>query len=182
MNFVGLGNPGYELTRHNLGFMAVEHIAKELGVKFSDCGPGLICSVRGITLFKPNSFMNISGEKIKKFVDKFKIDVKELCVIHDDMDIPAFALRIKRGGGAGGHRGVESVIKWLGTREFLRIRLGIGRPTEGITPTEWVLSRFSKDEIDKLEDFLRIVFKTCMAIVEDGEERAMTIFNVMKPS
>jgi PTH1 family peptidyl-tRNA hydrolase len=134
----GLGNPGgrYERNRHNVGFMVVDHIARKWGISVKRmkgdvlCGSGRVAGVE-TTLAKPQPFMNLSGAPLRML----HVDAEDLVVIHDDMDIPFGQVRIKKSGGTGGHKGLESIRGALGTGEFLRVRFGIGRPPGDMDPT-----------------------------------------------
>ncbi len=160
----GLGNPGrkYEATRHNLGFRVVESLFDSAGCsglaewKTSDDLQVAEVAIAGERRFllKPQSFMNRSGEPLASFLRYRNIAVHKLVVVHDELDLPLGALRIKRGGGDGGHNGIRSVTQQLGTNDFVRVRLGIGRPVpmgaqgQGPAPevSDWVLGKFSGEE------------------------------------
>ena len=162
MLIVGLGNPGikYKNTRHNVGFMAVDYLAETSGVRFnksdfkSHWGKGNILG-REVILVKPQTFMNLSGKAVKVLADFFHIEPKGILVIYDDIDLELGAIRIRLGGGSGGHRGMQSIIEYLGANNFPRIRLGIGRPkneAEGLMlnaegdVADYVLSPFNSEE------------------------------------
>lgn len=161
--FCGLGNPGkeYELTRHNFGFLAVEYFAKNKGVSFR-VDPSIEAEVgnyreRAI-LLKPLTFMNLSGRAVKKALKKFSLQTEQLLVIYDDLDLPLGKIKLLPKGGSGGHRGVQSIIDYLGTTHFPRLRLGIGRPKDkNVDIKEYVLSPFSKTELVIVEKVLEIV-------------------------
>ena len=173
--FIGLGNIGkaYEKTKHNIGFLSLNFIAKSYGCRFKNIGFGFIAKLPNkILLFKPKSFMNICGEKVGVFCEHFNITPEELCIIHDDMDIPLSKIRIKRGGGDAGHKGIKSISENLQSKNFLRIRVGIGRPST-ISPTDWVLSEYQGD----LSSVLDLVKSAVETIIECGEEKAMNLYN-----
>jgi PTH1 family peptidyl-tRNA hydrolase len=150
---VGLGNPGrdYENTRHNIGFRAVDAIAKTYGLTFAKkqskalIGDGVIAD-RKVLVAKPQTYMNLSGEAVRGLVDFYKIPLRKVLVISDDMDIPAGTLRIREKGGAGGQKGLKSIAEHLGTQEFARMRIGIGRPPGRMDPAAYVLQDFDKSE------------------------------------
>jgi len=144
----GLGNPGarYAKTRHNLGFMVVDRIAEEEGLSWRRHDRALVTRWGSGWLMKPTTYMNASGEAVAPFVRYYKIAPERLLVIHDDMDLPLGRLRLRRGGSAGGQKGVRSVIAELGTDRFDRLRIGIGRPPAGWDAASWVLSEFSEEE------------------------------------
>ncbi|MBI5893933.1 MAG: aminoacyl-tRNA hydrolase [Deltaproteobacteria bacterium] len=137
MLIIGLGNPGarYEFTRHNIGFLAVDCIADKTDIPLNKksynavWGKGKI-SENDAAIAKPLAFMNLSGEAVKSLADFFCIETKDIIVIYDDVDLDFGTVRIKKRGGSSGHRGMESIIEKLGTNDFTRIRLGIGRPKD----------------------------------------------------
>ena len=148
---VGLGNPGkdYDKTRHNVGFDTVDALVKEYriaqsGEKFKAMyGKGMIGAEK-VILMKPLTFMNLSGEAVRAFVDYFKIDVKEeLIVVYDDIDLEPGNVRIRAKGSAGGHNGMKNIVKMLGTQEFTRVRIGVGAKPKGWDLADHVLSGFS---------------------------------------
>ncbi|MEW6307460.1 MAG: aminoacyl-tRNA hydrolase [Bacillota bacterium] len=142
---IGLGNPGerYAGTRHNLGFLVVNRLAADLAVKFTRQGQSLVAAGRlgetPVVLAKPLTFMNLSGQAVHRLLVQHRLTPDELTVVHDDLDLPAGRLRFKRGGGSGGHRGVASLVTELGTADFIRLKLGIGRPPLGVDPADFVL-------------------------------------------
>lgn len=158
---VGLGNPGgeYALTRHNTGRMAVNF---------------LIDKVRGIKIITPSTFMNKSGQAVAKVV-KSKKAAQKLIVIHDDLDLPLGTMKISLNRGSGGHKGVESIIRALKTKEFIRIRIGIGK--KGVIEKH-ILGQFKKSELETLKKVFRRVSEAVSTIVEHDLTRAMTEFNV----
>jgi len=150
---VGLGNPGseYSGTRHNAGFAVLAALAAKHGVRVSMnthqslLGRGKICGV-GVYLQQPLTFMNRSGQAVKAAVARLDIDLSDMLVISDDLDLPLGSLRIRAQGGAGGQKGLQSIADCLGTTEFARLRVGIGRPPLGVSTEDYVLERFSEDE------------------------------------
>lgn len=181
---VGLGNPGrqYEATRHNLGFMLIDRISRLGGIALDKrTGAALwgagVYEGTPITLVKPLTYMNRSGEAVRALVKQRPPGLDRLWVAHDELDLPLGRMRLRTAGGAGGHRGVRSVIASLGTNEFGRIRLGIGRPPEGWDAADYVLSPFSRDEHDIVDDLLERGVDAVMAVIQQGAEVAMDRFN-----
>ncbi len=144
---IGLGNPGekYESSRHNVG----KWLVGQLTIKEPVCRTGRLNN--STILAQPTVFMNESGEFVKKLVDRHKIPLDDLLIIHDDLDIPLGDFRLQKGRGAAGHKGVESVIEVLGANDFWRLRIGIGRPPVGMEPEEYVLERFKEKELKEIE-------------------------------
>ena len=175
---VGLGNPGkeYENTRHNLGFMILDNFAKFHGTcidkfKFNGNYTELFVSGEKIILLKPMSFMNLSGEVVSSFVKYFKIDIKDILVISDDLALPFLKFRLRLFGSCGGHNGLRNIEKCLGSNEFKRFRIGIS--SSNVEVTDYVLGKFSKDDIvlidsilprtcDVLNDFCSLSFEKVM--------------------
>lgn len=162
---VGLGNPGaeYERTRHNLGFMLVDLLARETGaqVKRKDCqalvGRATLAGEQ-VELVKPQTFMNLSGEAVQGLLTFYKIPLSNLLVIADDIDIPLGTIRIREKGGAGGQKGLKSTIERLGTQEFARLRVGVSRPPGRMEAADYVLQNFDKaEEILVIETVDRVV-------------------------
>ncbi len=179
---IGLGNPGkeYEKTRHNLGFLTVDVIAERLssGFKTSDnyqISEGFMGSEK-LLLIRPLTFMNLSGRAVSRVLSYYKCDVDHLVVIHDDLDIEPGRIKIKLGGGSGGHKGVESVMSSVGSRDFLRIKIGIGRPDHNNTEG-YVLSKFKGKEEELISSTVIDAADAVESIVSDGYEKAMNIFN-----
>ena len=169
---VGLGNPGkeYENTRHNIGFMVVDKLAEELSGEFEDDkyldGSEVIIKDKEVVLFKPGSFMNKSGEPIAKVMAKHDIQLNDLWVIHDDADLEFGQIKVKIGGTSGGHNGIESIDKLVGT-DYYRIRVGIGRDANFKELADYVLAPFSAEErevlpiiIDEVTSYLVKSLKT----------------------
>lgn len=152
---VGLGNPGpsYEGTRHNVGAEVVAAIASGEGERFKR-GPGrtrsMVAEVRlaseKVVLATPTSYMNESGGPVRALMDYFSVDVSDVLVVHDDIDLPFGRLRVQQGGGTGGHNGLRSIEQSLGTRDFTRLKVGVGRPPGRMDPADYVLRRFAKSE------------------------------------
>ncbi|MFM7674391.1 MAG: aminoacyl-tRNA hydrolase [Synechococcus sp.] len=191
---VGLGNPGpkYVDTRHNVGFMALERLARREGVSFRQQGKlhGLLAEVghadRRLRLLLPQTYMNDSGRSIRAALDWFDLQPAEILVVVDDMDLPFGRLRLRASGSAGGHNGLRSTIRHLGTEAFPRLRIGIGAPAE--QPEErrartisHVLGRFSAAEQPRLEEVLEEVVDGFDRIVRLGLERAGNRLNSFSP-
>jgi PTH1 family peptidyl-tRNA hydrolase len=181
----GLGNPGsrYEMTRHNIGFHAIDYIADTLGVKikklkFKALYADTEINGERVLLVKPQTFMNLSGESIVEFVRFFKIPIENVIIISDEISLPTGTLRIRKKGSAGGHNGLKSIIYLLNSDEFPRIRIGVGAPqNKDYDLADYVLGRFSHDEIPILEDTIK---RTCSAVgefIKNGADSAMNIYN-----
>lgn len=182
----GLGNPGakYELTRHNAGFMAIDLISDEYDITLTDSGGCLTGSgiIEGseVMLLKPTTFMNRSGGPTKKEALQNNIDPSNIIVIFDDCELPVGKLRIRKRGRAGGHNGISSLIDNLGTIEFPRIKIGVGKPESASDLAEYVLSPFKKDE---QEEFDSVLFRAKEAVIYilkngiDSIDDAMSKFN-----
>lgn len=180
---VGLGNPGEEYARspHNAGFMTVDRLAERCGgrVKRKD-SRALVgqVSIGGVValLAKPQTFMNLSGESVKPLLAKNALAADRLVVIYDDHDLPWESLRIRPRGSAGGHHGMESVIRCLGTNEFIRMRLGVGFD-RGRAEPDYLLQPFRREQRSRLDGFLDYAAQAAESIISEGVETAMTRFN-----
>lgn len=180
---VGLGNPGrrYSRTRHNVGFMVTEEVAHRDKIDLKDkkegyrIGRGLIGGYN-ILLVEPLLYMNMSGPVIKNILRKFNIQPENLIVVHDDIDMEIGKLKIKRTGSSGGHKGVESIIQSIGSRDFIRLKIGIGRE-EGISAEDYVLRRFRRHEITLIKDTIHKAADAICSIVSEGVDKAMNRFN-----
>ena len=181
----GLGNPGteYESTRHNIGFMVADALASAntialLKKKFDACfGAGSIGGVP-IILAKPVSYMNRSGTPVKRLADYFDIPIEDILIVHDDIDLDFGRLKIKKGGGHGGHNGLRSIIQTFGNREFSRLRIGVGRPvrTSGDV-SGFVLGRFTNTENDILVELITLCCDAIETIVCKGITAGMNKYN-----
>jgi PTH1 family peptidyl-tRNA hydrolase len=183
--FCGLGNPGkkYERTRHNFGFMVVSAFAERHRLRFKsdELYPAEVASLnRTCLLFKPMTFMNLSGIAVKKLLKQEKIKPEELLVIHDDMDLPLGRIKLLPKGGAGGHNGVKSIISELGVNTFPRLKLGIGRPPEGVDPRDYVLSPFTPDEAPIVEKVIEIATQALEDLLQEDLLKVMTKYNSQK--
>ena len=160
---VGLGNPGkeYEKTRHNIGFMTIDKFASKLGVEINkDKFNGLYCDTliggEKVILLKPQSYINLSGEVIRKYIDFFKINIEDVLIIHDDLDLPVGIYRVKQQGSSGGHNGLKNIELHLGTQEYKRIKIGISN-NKLMDTKDYVLGKLSKEETEEIEKVKDIV-------------------------
>ncbi len=184
---IGLGNPGpkYSKHRHNMGFMTLDALTDELGATWSPIrNEAITCATeyadRKLILIKPQTFMNLSGKAVNKILSNRNINYGSVIVIHDDLDINLGRVRIKVGGGDGGHRGVRSIADSLRFRDFIRIRLGIGRPPAGMTAEAFVLSAFPSSEAQAVKRLIYLGIQATKLIVSDGIERANHTINSIK--
>jgi len=178
---IGLGNPGkrYESTRHNVGFMVVEKLAAgwkiELKQKSFNAlwGKGTI-EDKNVLLAKPQTFMNLSGTAVRQLQSFFKTEISNLIVIHDDLDLPYGAVRMKAGGGTAGHKGLASIETNLGTSDFIRVRLGIGKPVDKSRIEGYVLEPFRKEEQEPLPEVIERAADASAEIVLNGLQQAIS--------
>ncbi|XWX63834.1 aminoacyl-tRNA hydrolase [Desulfitobacterium sp. AusDCA] len=179
----GLGNPGgqYAETRHNVGFLLLDTWAEELKLDFRQKYQGLIAETQWagerVFLLKPQTFMNLSGRSIREVVQFYKILSKDVLVVHDDMDLPLGRIRLRQSGSAGGHNGIKSTIAEIGTEEFWRLKIGVGRPPAGWDPANYVLGAFGKEEVPVLEDVLERGQEVLRLWVQGESNKAMNTFN-----
>lgn len=181
---VGLGNPGaqYENTRHNVGFMVVDKLAGEFGISVNKnkfdvrYGRGDIEN-QAVMLAKPMAFMNRSGGPVQQLAAYFKIDSRDLIVIHDDIDLAFGRLKIKEKGGHGGHRGLKSIIQAVGEDTFVRLRIGVGRSETGSSVSDHVLGPFHDDESTLLDGILNRARNAVVTILTEGPKVGMNRFN-----
>lgn len=181
---VGLGNPGrdYAFNRHNVGFMAVSRLAAKHNVTFTrKQSKALITTLRlddkQVILAKPQTFMNLSGESVQGLVKFYEIDLDNLMVCYDDLDLPVGAIRIRPEGGAGGQNGVKSIIQHLGTQNFPRLRLGIGRPPGRMDPAAYVLQDFKDFDGQVMDQTLDKAVDAIETFIKYGLNTAMNKFN-----
>ena len=171
---VGLGNPGaeYSETRHNAGFWFCERLADQLGVRFSHESRfhGLVANAReaGMWLLMPQTFMNRSGQAIGALARFYRIEPAEILVVHDELDIPFGDVRLKLGGGEGGHNGLRDITKALGTKDYVRVRAGVGRPPGRMDTADFVLKDFSATERKELPFLLDTAADAVEAVVTEG--------------
>ena len=189
---VGLGNPGrgYANNRHNIGFLCLNHFARTQGIRLDKkqgkarIGTGEIAGGK-VVVARPQTFMNLSGESVSRLVRKFNIQLDNLLVIHDDLDLPTGKIRVRWGGSSGGHKGVDSIINELGSQDFIRIRVGIGRPTVLPGATEiseadivaYVLSDFNPDEKQIITQIIPKVSEAILCLLSEGLTTAMDKYN-----
>jgi len=181
---VGLGNPGreYKETRHNIGFMFIDHLAEKIGARGMKVQSKAIVTSglyeeRKIILAKPQTFMNLSGQSVQGLLHFYKIPHTHLLIAHDDLDIPYATIRIRPTGGPGGQRGMANTIELLGTKDFPRLRLGIGRPPGRMDAKDYVLQDFSKDEQKFMPEFLTRASDAALEFVMQGLNSAMNKYN-----
>jgi len=188
----GLGNPGrgYANNRHNVGFMCLNYFAKKQGIRFDKkrgkarIGIGEIAGTK-VALARPQTYMNLSGQSVCLLVKKFDINLDDLLVIHDDLDLPLGKIRIRQGGGSAGHKGVNSITTELGSQDFIRIRVGIGRPnimggSAEISEADiiaYVLSDFTREEKQPITQAITRVSEAILCILTEGLTAAMNKYN-----
>lgn len=181
----GLGNPGkeYASTKHNLGFLAVDEIAVRAGIDLTkkkfrgSYGEGFLSGEK-LILLKPETYMNRSGEAVSEAAVFYNISPPDIIIIHDEMDLPSGTVRVKAGGGSAGHNGIRSIIDRLGNPEFVRIRIGIGKPGEKSKGASHVLSKFGSGESDSVKTSVGMAADAVIELIENGLERTMNKFNV----
>ena len=183
---VGLGNPGkkYEFTRHNVGFLAVQHFAKSLNappVKKSEhkaFTSRFRMSEHEILLALPQTFMNLSGDSVQSLAAYYKIGTDKIVVLHDEIDLPYGVLKLQKARGHGGHNGIRDIHKKLGSNEYHRLRIGVGRPNRGSEEVgDFVLNNFSKSEMSELSEFLDRCGDGLELLFDNGFDRAATSIN-----
>ena len=189
---VGLGNPGraYANNRHNVGFICLRHFAKTHSIRLDKkqgqarTGTGEVAGSK-VVLARPQTYVNLSGQSVSRLVKKFNINLDDLLVIHDDLDLPLGRVRIRQGGSSGGHKGIDSIIADLGSQDFVRIRIGIGRPTEveGNTQAKeaeiiaYVLSDFTPEEKRAINKVIPRVSEAIYYLLTEGLTAAMNKYN-----
>lgn len=186
---IGLGNPGpqYELTRHNAGFLAVDYVAAQRGWSLNAekwqgiYGSGRLGAHR-VFLVKPQTFMNLSGECVARFVDFHRIGIEQILVLHDDLDLPLGRIKGAAKGGAGGHNGIRSLIQHLGSSDFTRLKIGIGRPPrneqgQGMPVDRYVLSAFREEELAGFNSRLPLIQEAVELFIEQGAGYCMNRIN-----
>ncbi len=189
---VGLGNPGrsYANNRHNVGFICLSHFARTQGIRFDKkqgkarVGTGEVADSK-VVIAKPQTYMNLSGESVSRLIKKFDINLNNLIIIHDDLDLPLGRIRIRHGGSSGGHKGIDSIINKLGSQDFIRLRVGIGHPTENEDTTEssndeiitYVLSDFTPDEKRTIAQVIPKVSEAILYLLTEGLTAAMNRYN-----
>ena len=184
---VGLGNPGreYEGTRHNVGFEVTAALARRVDTTLSEkrfkarLGRGRLAG-ESITIIEPMTYMNLSGESVGPASGFYQLPTDAVIVVHDDLDLDLGRIKLKRGGGHGGHNGLRSLIHHLPDADFLRVRVGVGRPPAGYSSADYVLARFTDDERPTVDDVVRTAADAVESILKDGLRHAMTEFNRSK--
>jgi peptidyl-tRNA hydrolase, PTH1 family len=184
---MGLGNPGpeYAKHRHNVGFLVVDLLAQRMGVRFGRHRKAHAEAAEGrlglggprLVLAKPLTYMNLAGGAAVALSNFYKVPVEQLVAVYDELDLPFATLRLKRGGGEGGHNGARSLSRSLGTREYLRVRFGIGRPPGRQDPADYVLSNFSAVERKELDFLVDRAADAVEAIVTGGLEPAQNLYH-----
>jgi len=180
----GLGNPGreYRDTRHNVGFMLLDRIAERLNTQFSRVEMKSLVTKsnyhgRRLVLAKPQTYMNLSGQPVASLLRFYKIDISNLLVVYDEVDLPLGVLRMRPAGGSAGHKGMESIIASLGTDEYPRMRIGIGRPPGKKAAANYVLQNFQKSEYELVLSTLDRGVDAVFCFIEENLEAAMNQFN-----
>lgn len=181
---VGLGNPGreYRDTRHNIGFMVIDQLCKEMGVSMTRVQSRALVAAgklegQKIVLAKPQTFMNLSGQAVSGLVRFYKVPLEQLIVAHDDLDLPLGTLRLRPGGGSAGQKGMESIIRQLSTQNFARLRMGIDRPPGQMDAAAYVLQHFTRAEQEVVGLVLDRAASAVRTFVRDGLNTAMNQFN-----
>ena len=181
----GLGNPGkeYENTRHNVGFLTIDKIAEDVGVKITKKGFQSLYNLgqfeeSKILLLKPQTYMNNCGNALREAREFYKIDTDKIIVIHDEMDLPLGRIKLKKDGGSAGHNGIKSIIPNIGSDNFARVRVGVGKPYDKNNVIRQVLSDFSKEERQQLPQVIESARDSVFAIIVSGIEKAMNEFNI----
>jgi PTH1 family peptidyl-tRNA hydrolase len=199
---IGLGNPGrkYADTRHNVGYMVLRELAGRFALRFTEAGfcevarvtlPAAAdadagtartageapCAQEDVLLVRPLTYMNVSGQAVLEVSRDYPVAAQDILVIHDDLDLPFGKARIRRRGSSGGHKGIESIAAHLGTPEFARLRVGIGRPPEGVDPVDYVLEPFGKADAPALEEVIRLAAQAAVDVLTRGIEWAMREYN-----
>ena len=181
---IGLGNPGreYRDNRHNIGFMVVDQLSQELDIRMSRMRSKALIG-RGkyknkkIILAKPQTYMNLSGRAVSSLIAFYQISLEQLLVIYDDLDLPIGTLRIRPTGGSAGQKGLASIIQQLGTQDFPRLRVGIGRPPGQMDASKYVLQKFSLKEEADLRSVLELVTDAVKSFIEAGLDQTMNRYN-----
>ncbi len=181
---VGLGNPesNYAQTRHNMGFHVINELAKQYGIdiarkKFRSEYENAIIEGQKVILVKPQTFMNVSGEAVIEFVNFYKIELDKIIIIYDDMDIEPGKIRIRKSGSPGSHNGMKSVVHFLNSENFPRIRVGIGKPKEDENVIEYVIGSIPEEEKKDLETGVNLAKEAVVELLKNGIDSAMNRFN-----
>ncbi len=184
---VGLGNPGpeYARTRHNVGFLVADEVARMAGAGFTlrKFGAEIAEAATGggkFWIVKPQTYMNHSGEAVGAAMRFWKLDVADLVVVHDDLELDSFRVQVKVGGGHAGHNGLKSVNAHVGSPDYARVRVGVGRPPAQLDPADWVLGRFARADDREVLDVVERGAAAARAVLVDGAAKAMNEFNRRK--
>ncbi len=178
----GLGNPGdkYKGSRHNIGFDVIDKLADKLNNTWQNKYDRAFTEVRysneKLYLLKPYTFMNLSGKSVATVSNFYKIDINDIFIIHDEMNIPFNTLKIRHNGSAGGHNGLKSIIEYLGSNSFPRLKMGIGRETSKDV-VSYVLGKYKPEEFALYDDFLNKGVNAIIEILDNGLQKAMTLYN-----
>lgn len=190
---VGLGNPGprYESTRHNVGHMVLDQMAEQTGARFSSARRAQAVVIEGrmgppgagvrTILAKTTCFMNLSGAPVAALASYYDVEPAHVVVVHDDVDLPFDVIRVKRSGGEGGHNGLRDISAALGTRDYLRVRVGVGRPVGRRDTADHVLARFTANERSTLPMLLEDAADACEALILTGLDAAQQRFHAPRP-
>ena len=183
----GLGNPGskYVSTRHNVGFMFLDYLASRHGFTFSDSKWQARIALQNlwqtrILFIKPETFMNLSGQAVSQAASYYKISPEKIVVIHDDLDMAVGRIKVVINRGAGGHKGIHSITNQLGTREYVRIKIGIGRPLQPVPVDRYVLSRFNDEEKKILQESAGVIEQAVQLVLTEDATAAMNTINSLK--
>jgi len=185
MGVVGLGNPGkqYTHTKHNVGFLTLDAVGARVGIeikknKFQSLSGEAVIEGKKVLLLKPQTYMNRSGEAVSTACDFYKVPPENIIVVHDEMDLALGRIMIKPSGGSAGNNGIKSIIAHLGTKDFIRVRIGIGKPRGESDGASHVLSNFSESERKMVEDSIKTASDAIIDIIGGGPEKAMNKYNV----
>lgn len=181
---VGLGNPGkkYSTTRHNVGFMVIDELLRRHSLdlnktKFNGNYALERIANQKVLLLEPQTYMNLSGEAIRPLMDYYNVDTDDVVIVYDDLDLPTGKIRLRQKGGPGGHNGIKSTISHLGTKEFKRIRIGVGRPSTPQPVIDYVLGSFPKEQEDDVQDSITKAADAFEAWLEKPFIEVMNEFN-----
>ncbi len=180
----GLGNPGERFagTRHNVGFSTIVELGDKYDIRFTEkkhkavFGKGIIEGEK-VILAMPQTFMNSSGESVRELADYYKCGPEDIIIIYDDIDLPVGKIRIREKGSAGGHNGMKNIISHLGVQDFVRVRVGIGKKPDNMDLADYVLSRFSKEELPEIRNGCKMACDAVGVILKDGATTAMNLYN-----
>jgi peptidyl-tRNA hydrolase, PTH1 family len=179
---VGLGNPGseYSQTRHNIGFMVMDFLEKKYALNWKEKFKGFYAQISAgnekIYFLKPQTYMNLSGESVSALCSFFKVEISDILVVYDEIELPFGTLVFKKGGGLAGHNGLKSIVAQMGGQDFLRLRMGVGRPVHGDV-ADYVLSKFSSEEKIALSNFLEGATSAVVTFIESGFEKAASEYS-----